>query len=237
MSLYPVWLDPDKNNIGFPHPNHALTEPDGLLAVGGDLSPERIVNAYLNGIFPWYSAGQPILWWSPNPRAVLFPEKLHISRSLKKFIRKQLFTTTLDQAFEQVIDRCSEAPRKAQEGTWITDEMKQAYIHLHKAGIAHSAECWSGDQLVGGLYGLALGKVFFGESMFSDQDNASKMAFVHLVDELQKSDYSLIDCQVTTDHLLSLGAEEIPRSRFLKLVEKHTQPFLDINNNNWLSTE
>ena len=240
MSLYPIWLDPDSSNIEFPHPDHALTDPDGLLAVGGDLSVPRIINAYLNGIFPWYSGNQPILWWSPNPRAVLFPEKLHVSKSLKKCIRQSNFTTTIDQSFEQVIDYCAQTPRKNQDGTWITDEMKQAYINLHKAGIAQSAACWSGDQLVGGLYGLALGKVFFGESMFSHQTNASKVAFVHLVDELIKSDYALIDCQVTNDHLLSLGAEEIPRNQFLKLVEIHTRPFLDalMNNDeksNWLA--
>ncbi|MDX2504879.1 MAG: leucyl/phenylalanyl-tRNA--protein transferase [Gammaproteobacteria bacterium] len=235
MSLYPVWLDPDDTHIEFPHPDHALTEPDGLLAVGGDLSPQRIVNAYLNGVFPWYSAGQPILWWSPNPRAVLFPEKLHVSRSLSKFIRKNVFTTTIDQAFEQVINFCAATSRKDQNGTWITDEMKQAYTLLHKIGLAHSTECWFGDQLVGGLYGIALGKVFFGESMFSHKTNASKVAFIHLLDELKKADYALIDCQVTTEHLLSLGAEEITRNQFLKLVKKHTLPFFDKNNNNnWL---
>jgi leucyl/phenylalanyl-tRNA---protein transferase len=227
MSLYPIWLDPDNTNIKFPHPENALTEPDGLLAVGGDLSAQRIIQAYLKGIFPWYSAGQPIMWWSPNPRAVLFPEKLHVSKSLKKFIRKKTFTTTIDQSFEQVINFCAQTPRKNQEGTWITDEMKQAYIHLHKIGIAHSTECWCGDQLVGGLYGLALGKVFFGESMFSHKTNASKVAFVHLVDELVKSDYALVDCQVTNKHLLSLGAEEIPRKNFLKLVKNNTLPYND----------
>jgi leucyl/phenylalanyl-tRNA--protein transferase len=227
MNPYPVWLDPDDSNYEFPDPDNALTEPDGLLAVGGDLSPQRIIIAYLNGIFPWYSHGQPILWWSPNPRAVLFPEKLHVSKSLKKIIRKNTFRTTMDQAFEQVIYLCAQTPRKDQDGTWITDDMQRAYLKLHKLGIAHSAECWLGDQLVGGLYGLALGKVFFGESMFSHHNNASKIAFVHLLDELKKSDYALIDCQVTTDHLISLGAEEIPRSQFLKLIKQYTQPFID----------
>ncbi|MCW8930799.1 MAG: leucyl/phenylalanyl-tRNA--protein transferase [Gammaproteobacteria bacterium] len=223
MNQYPIWLDPDDSNYIFPNPDNALTEPDGLLAVGGDLSPKRIISAYLNGIFPWYSHGQPILWWSPNPRAVLFPEKLHVSKSLKKAIRKNIFKTTMNQAFEQVIYSCAETPRKDQDGTWITDDMQQAYLHLHQLGIAQSAECWLGDKLVGGLYGLALGKVFFGESMFSHQTNASKIAFVHLLDELKKSDYALIDCQVTTDHLLSLGAEEIPRKQFLKLIKQYTQ--------------
>ena len=237
MNPYPIWLDPDPENIDFPHPDYALTEPDGLLAVGGDLSPARIINAYVHGIFPWYSNGQPVLWWSPNPRAVLFPEKLHVSRSLKKLIRQGKFTTTLDTAFEQVIHACALTPRTDQDGTWITTEMEQAYIQLHKIGIAHSAECWLDDQLVGGLYGLALGKVFFGESMFSHQSNASKVAFVHLLDELKKANYALIDCQVTTDHLLTLGAEEIPRNQFLKLVEQNTRPFFnqELENTDWLS--
>lgn len=229
MNPYPIWLDQDSNNIDFPNPRYALTDPDGLLAVGGDLSPQRIVNAYLNGIFPWYSEGQPILWWSPNPRAVLFPEKLHVSKSLKKTIRQSIYTTTIDKAFEQVIHFCATTPRVDQDGTWITNDIELAYINLHKAGIAHSVECWLQGELVGGLYGLALGKVFFGESMFSHQANASKVAFVHLLDELKKADYALIDCQVTTDHLLSLGAEEIPRELFLELIEKHTSSFLDNN--------
>ena len=232
MNPYPVWLDPDDTNYQFPHPDNALTEPDGLLAVGGDLSPHLIISAYLNGIFPWYSHDQPILWWSPNPRAVLFPEKLHVSKSLRKIIRKKTFRTSMNQAFEQVIYSCAQTPRKNQDGTWITDDMQQAYLRLHKLGIAHSAECWLGDKLVGGLYGLALGKVFFGESMFSHQSNASKIAFVHLLDELANADYALIDCQVTTDHLLSLGAEEIPRNQFLKLIEQHARPFLYNNNDN-----
>ena len=238
MNQQPVWLDNNPENIDFPHPDLALTEPDGLLAVGGDLSPQRIINAYMNGIFPWYSDGQPILWWSPNPRAVLFPDKLHVSRSLQKVIRKGVYRTTLDQAFEQVIEHCAQTPRKDQDGTWITDDMAQAYIRLHQLGFAHSAECWLEDKLVGGLYGIALGRVFFGESMFSHRSNASKVAFVHLLDELKKADYALIDCQVTTEHLLSLGAEEIPRNQFLNLVKVHTRPFLNNNNNvnnNWLA--
>lgn len=223
MISSPIWLNAD--NISFPPVEQALTEPDGLLAIGGDLSPQRIINAYMHGIFPWYSDDQTILWWSPEPRAVLFPEKLHISKSLQKFIRKNTYTITLDQAFEQVIGHCAQTPRIDQAGTWITDEMKQAYIHLHKLGIAHSVECWLGDQLVGGLYGLALGHVFFGESMFSQQNNASKVAFVHLVDKLIQADYQLIDCQVTNGHLLSLGAEEIPRNQFIELLKQHTQTF------------
>ena len=230
MNPSPIWLA--SNDINFPPVEQALTEPDGLLAMGGDLSPQRIIHAYCQGIFPWYSDGQPILWWSPNPRAVLFPDKLHISKSIKKFIRKQIFTTSLDQAFEQVIDRCAQIPRNDQAGTWITSEMKQAYIHLHKLGFAHSAECWHGDKLVGGLYGLALGQVFFGESMFSQQSNASKVAFIHLIDNLIHADYQLIDCQVSNEHLLSLGAQEIPRNEFIALLEKHTTTLKD--NKFWL---
>jgi len=230
MTQYPVWLETEDSNYSFPHPDNALTDPNGLLAIGGDLSPERIVIAYLNGIFPWYSPGEPILWWSPDPRAVLFPEKLHISKSLRKIIRKKVFTSTINQAFEQVIAACAQTPRKTQDGTWITDDMQQAYLNLHKIGIAHSAECWLDGQLVGGLYGIALGKVFFGESMFSHKSNASKVAFVHLLDELKKNNYALIDCQVTTEHLLSLGAEEIPRDQFLKLITQHTRSFIDNKN-------
>jgi leucyl/phenylalanyl-tRNA--protein transferase len=222
MSIYPVWLDPADSNYEFPYAENALTEPNGLLAIGGDLSPGRIVNAYLQGIFPWYSPDQPILWWSPDPRAVLFPEKFKCSSSLQKLIRKKQFTVTIDEDFESVIQYCAKTPRKDQNGTWITDEMQQAYIKLHQADIAHSVECWLDNQLVGGLYGLGLGNVFFGESMFSHKNNASKVAFAYLVDELQKSNYALIDCQVTSEHLLSLGAEEIPRKRFLELIRQHT---------------
>ncbi len=220
----PIWLEAD--NHQFPHPSKALSDPDGLLAIGGDLSPKRIIKAYQEGIFPWYNPEQPILWWSPNPRFVLFPEKLHISKSLKKLIKQQRFTTTIDQAFDQVIQACADTPRIDQDGTWITDDMQQAYLQLHQQGIAHSSECWLDGQLVGGLYGIALGKVFFGESMFAHQSNASKVAFVYLLDELKKSNYALIDCQVTTPHLLSLGAEEIPREHFLKLVTQYAQPNL-----------
>lgn len=222
MSIYPVWLDPTDSNYEFPSAENALTEPNGLLAIGGDLSPARIVNAYLQGIFPWYSPDQPILWWSPNPRAVLFPEKFKCSSSLQKLIRKKKFSTTIDKDFDSVIQHCAKTSRKDQNGTWITDEMHRAYIKLHQADIAHSVECWLDDQLVGGLYGLALGNVFFGESMFSHTSNASKVAFAHLVDELRKSNYALIDCQVTSGHLMSLGAEDISRKRFLELIRQHT---------------
>lgn len=226
MSIYPVWLDPEDTHYEFPYAENALTEPNGLLAIGGDLSPARIVSAYLQGIFPWYSEDQPILWWSPNPRAVLFPEKFKCSRSLNKLIRKNNFSVTFDKNFASVIEQCAKAPRNNQNGTWITDEMQQAYFSLYQAGIAHSVECWQDEQLVGGLYGLALGHVFFGESMFSYKNNASKLAFAHLIDELIKSHYALIDCQVTSEHLLSLGAEEIPRQNFLQLIEQHTAGFM-----------
>jgi leucyl/phenylalanyl-tRNA--protein transferase len=218
----PFWLDADDKGYAFPPVEHALREPDGLLAVGGDLAPERILSAYRQGIFPWFSPGQPILWWSPDPRAVLLPEKLKVSRSLRKTINKGSFRVTFDTAFEQVIRACAATPRRGQPGTWITEEMQQAYIHLHRMGHAHSAESWSGDELVGGLYGLRLGRVFYGESMFSRRTDASKVAFVHLVRKLQEEGVVLIDCQVTTDHLLSLGAEEIPRRRFVELLRQHT---------------
>lgn len=212
------WLDPNDRRHAFPAVERALREPNGLLAVGGDLAPERILNAYRHGIFPWFGPGQPILWWSPDPRAVLFPDKLKVARSLRKTINKGAFQVRFDTAFAQVIRACAETPRRGQNGTWITAEMQQAYLRLHKMGYAHSAESWHGDELVGGLYGLHLGRVFYGESMFSRQTDASKVAFVHLVRRLQEEGVVLIDCQVTTDHLLSLGAEEIPRRRFSELL-------------------
>ena len=169
----PFWLDPQSDPAQFPDPGYALEEPNGLLAVGGDLSPARLLNAYRQGIFPWYSNDQPILWWSPDPRAVLFPDKFRISRSLRKTLRKCPFRVTLDTAFAAVIDACSK-PRGDNDGTWITDEMKQAYVQLHRIGFAHSVECWEGDELVGGLYGVSMGKVFFGESMFARTSDASE---------------------------------------------------------------
>lgn len=218
----PFWLDPNDHSYTFPPVEYALREPDGLLAVGGDLAPARILNAYRHGIFPWFSPGQPILWWSPDPRAVLFPEKLKVSRSLRKTINHHTYRVTFDTAFAQVIRSCAETPRRGQDGTWISEEMQQAYIRLHELGYAHSAECWHGDELVGGLYGMRLGRIFFGESMFSRRSDASKVPFVHLVRKLQNDGVVLIDCQVTTEHLLSLGAEEIPRKRFIELLERYT---------------
>lgn len=213
----PYWLETSSDL--FPDVSLALTEPDGLLAVGGNLSPERLENAYRHGIFPWYSGDQPILWWSPNPRSVLFPEKLHISRSLRKSILKNRFRITLDQAFNDVIKACAEQPRSGQGGTWIMSEMEDAYIELHRLGIAHSAEAWLDDTLVGGLYGVAIGKVFFGESMFSRTTDASKIAFSFLVRQLEEWKFTLIDCQLKTRHLDSLGAVNIPRNEFINILD------------------
>ena len=204
--------------LSFP-PSH-LAIKEGLLAVGGDLSPERILLAYRNGIFPWYSKGEPILWWSPDPRLVLYPDELIISRSLRKVIKRNLFQITFDKAFDAVIQACADAKRSYGEGTWITDEMKAAYCELHRQGYAHSVEAWQDDKLVGGLYGIAIGRAFFGESMFSHVSNASKVAFVTLVENLKRLKFSLIDCQVRTDHLIRFGAREIKRKQFLEQIEK-----------------
>ena len=209
----PYWLNP-YDPTDFPDIALALREPDGLLAVGGDLSVERLLAAYQRGIFPWYSGDQPILWWSPDPRSVLFPDKLHISRSLRKTLRKSHFKITMDTAFAEVIDACGQ-PRAGDPGTWITDEMQQAYIRFHQAGHAHSVECWLNNKLAGGLYGVAIGKVFFGESMFSKTTDASKVAFVLLVQQLQRWQFGLIDCQIQSAHLDKFGAELIPRSEFI----------------------
>jgi len=205
------------HEIWFPSPEQALTEPNGLLAIGGDLSVERLKLAYANGIFPWYSDDQPILWWSPDPRCVLFPERIHISRSLRKKLRQGNYQITIDQAFSEVIRECA-APRAKQDGTWITSEIETAYIRLHQLGLAHSFECWQDGELVGGLYGIAMGRCFFGESMFSRATDASKITFVHLAGQLKAWDYAIIDCQVENPHLLSLGAESISRDRFLSML-------------------
>lgn len=213
-------LDPSNPGENFPPIEKALKEPDGLLAIGGCLAAERIINAYKQGIFPWYSHGEPILWWSPNPRLVLFPDRLKVSRSLRKIIRKETFNITYDQAFTQVMQYCA-APREEEAGTWITEEMVLAYTKLYQLGIAHSFEAWLDDQLVGGLYGIAIGQIFFGESMFHRKTDASKVAFFHLVNHLAKWGYQLIDCQVHTSHLLSLGAEEIDRTEFISILEQY----------------
>lgn len=200
----------------FPPPECA--EDNGLLAIDGDLSEQRLLTAYSMGIFPWYSEGDPILWWSPDPRLVIFPNEFRVSRSLRQMINKDIFRVTMDKAFEKVIINCANVHRKSDRSTWITDEMIDAYIRLHQAGYAHSVEAWSGRELAGGLYGVSLGSVFFGESMFTKKSNASKVAFSKLVDQLVKWKFSVIDCQITTQHLLTLGAREIPRSEFLELV-------------------
>jgi leucyl/phenylalanyl-tRNA--protein transferase len=200
-------------DIVFPDP--ALAEPDGLLAIGGDLSPERLLTAYAEGIFPWYDERSPILWWSPDPRLVLEPSRLHVSRSLARTIRRGAYRVSADAAFEQVIRRCADHPRPGQSGTWITSEMIEAYLRLHRLGFAHSFEAWAGSSLAGGLYGVSLGGAFFGESMFADRPDASKVAFARCVEWLAAHGVALVDCQVRTEHLVSLGAREIPRAEFL----------------------
>lgn len=201
-------------------PDVEYAGPEGLLAVGGDLNSERLLAAYRNGIFPWYSEDQPILWWSPDPRAVLLPGDLKISRSLRKTVRKNIFRMTLDQQFSKVIQACANTPRGDTEiGTWITPEMMDAYIKLHEIGYAHSVEVWHGDELVGGLYGVSIGKAFFGESMFSRMTDASKVGFCFLVRQLEKWGYDFIDCQVESAHLASLGARSIPREQFVAMLE------------------
>lgn len=208
----PLYLLTDE--LVFPPPHLAMA--DGLLAVGGDLSTERLLLAYRTGIFPWYSDDSPLLWWSPDPRLVLYPNELHVSKSLRKILRKRPFTVTLDTAFQEVITACAHIDRPDQDGTWILDDMIAAYCRLHEAGYAHSVEVWQADVLVGGLYGISLGRSFFGESMFSLRSNASKVALWHLVQHLTRWQFDLIDCQITTPHLLSLGAREIPRAQFLR---------------------
>jgi leucyl/phenylalanyl-tRNA--protein transferase len=211
----PFWISPADPSHAFPDVNLALRDPDGLLAVGGDLSSERILAAYRHGIFPWYSDEQPILWWSPDPRTILLPTSLKVSRSLRKTLNRQRFRVTLDTAFQEVITACAE-PRARSFGTWITRDMADAYCKLHTQGFAHSVECWREERLTGGLYGVAIDRVFFGESMFSRESNASKVAFCHLVRQLAAWGFGLIDCQVYSSHLASLGAMEIPRSRFVQ---------------------
>jgi leucyl/phenylalanyl-tRNA--protein transferase len=214
------WLSRHDPPDAFPDPTLALREPDGLLAAGGDLAPERLLAAYERGIFPWYEEGQPVLWWSPDPRAVLFPGSVHVSRSLRRSLRRAGFTVTWNRVFRRVMAACAE-PRDGQAGTWITAAMEQAFAQLHERGWAHSIEIWQGDELAGGLYGLAIGEVFFGESMFSRRTDASKIAMVALDAELQRRGFALIDCQVVSPHLLSMGAVTIPRREFLALLSRH----------------
>ena len=217
----PLWINHCDEKLGcrFPDAALALAEPDGLLAIGGNLEPESLINAYRKGIFPWYSEGQPILWWSPEQRAVLLPGELKLSRSLRKTIRKQPYAITLDTAFGDVIRACAERRRDG-AGTWITADMIQAYECLHERGIAHSVEAWRDGQLVGGLYGVALGRVFFGESMFHRASNASKIVLVTLVRQLQRWGFELMDCQIMSRHLAVHGAREMPRDVFLEKVHK-----------------
>ncbi|HOB61378.1 MAG TPA: leucyl/phenylalanyl-tRNA--protein transferase [Candidatus Competibacteraceae bacterium] len=214
------WLDPRDDNQPFPSPDRALTDPDGLLAAGGSLSPRRLLRAYRLGIFPWYSTGQPILWWSPDPRLVLFPECVNVSRSLRKTLRKGAFAITADTVFEQIITACA-GPRDGDPGTWITPEMHRAYCRLHRLGHAHSVEVWRQGKLVGGLYGVAVGRVFFGESMFHWVSDASKVALVALAQQLRRWEFAVIDCQVRTEHLASLGAVDIARPTFLQLLDRY----------------
>ncbi len=203
----------------FPPVHAALTEPNGLLAAGGDLTPARLLAAYRLGIFPWYSAGEPILWWSPDPRMVLFPTEIKLSRSLLKTLRNAHYEVRLDTAFEAVVHACASTPREGQSGTWIIPEMQAAYAELHRAGHAHSVETWIDDRLVGGLYGIAIGQAFYGESMFAHARDASKIALAHLCAHLEGRGFGIIDCQMETAHLASLGARPIPRRDFLARLE------------------
>jgi len=211
-------LNPNSSDIRFPPVD--LASPEGLLAIGGDLCAERLLEAYRCGIFPWYNEGQPILWWSPDPRALLFPHRLKISRSLRKTLRGERFRVTLDQRFPEVIAACA-GPRRGNPGggTWITPEMLDAYVRLHAQGHAHSVEVWQGEQVVGGLYGVALGGAFFGESMFSEVSDASKVALVYLIRQLADWGYRFVDCQLPTPHLESLGAESVRRQQYLALLD------------------
>jgi len=213
-----TWLDPKR--LDFPPLEKAFAEPNGLLAAGGDLSPERLIAAYRHGCFPWYEEGQPLLWWSPDPRCVLFVGAMHISRSLAKVLRQPRFSVTFDQDFAAVIRACAE-PRHEGGGTWITADMQAAYIDLHQRGIAHSVEVWADGKLQGGLYGLAMGRLFFAESMFSRQNNASKVALAHLMARLRDWGFILLDCQVPNPHLFSLGARTIPRREFADLLARY----------------
>ena len=217
----PVFQLTDK--VTFPDPR--LADESGILAIGGDLNPERLLLAYRMGIFPWFNDDDPLLWWSPDPRMVLFPDHLKISKSMKQVMRSNAFTVTIDTNFRSVITNCQQQPRPGQDGTWITSDILEAYIKLHEMGHAHSIEVWQNNELVGGLYGVALGTCFTGESMFSKASNASKAGFIYLVELLRKKNYKMIDCQLYTKHLASLGAFEIDRSQFLnKLIQCLDQP-------------
>ncbi len=211
------WLD---STDDFPPLERALRDPNGLLCAGGDLSPQRILTAYRRGIFPWFSPGDPILWWSPDPRMILVPDELRIARALRKALRRDDYRIRLDNDFAAVIRACAAVPRKGQQGTWISGEMQAAYRHLHELGYAHSVETWVDDRLAGGLYGVAIGAMFYGESMFAHVTDASKIALVHLVGYLKENGFGLIDCQMATPHLASLGAREISRRAFVASVRR-----------------
>jgi leucyl/phenylalanyl-tRNA---protein transferase len=206
----------------FPPLDAALADPNGLLAAGGDLSPARLLAAYSKGIFPWYAPGEPILWWSPEPRMVLFPHEIKVSRSLRKALRRPDYEVRLDTGFASVIAACAAARRRGQRGTWITADMQAAYRRLHELGYAHSVETWVGGRLAGGLYGIAIGRAFFGESMFAHATDASKIALVHLGEQLRRLGFGIIDCQMETAHLASLGARPIPRTEFRALLDQLT---------------
>ena len=203
----------------FPPLEQALQEPNGLLAASRDIMPERLLAAYRQGIFPWYSAGDPVLWWSPDPRMVLFPDEFKISHSLRKTLKRGQYEVRTDSAFEQVMRACA-LPRKAQSGTWIQEEIIDAYVNLHKAGLAHSVEIWMNNEMVGGLYGVSLGRMFYGESMFSHKTDASKIALAHLVAQLKHWNFGMLDCQMNTAHLASMGAREIPRKEFVTRLQE-----------------
>lgn len=213
------WLDPRKPDEPFPDPSEALSEPDGLLAIGGDLSPDRLLRAYRSGIFPWYNPDEPILWWSPDPRTVLDPRRMHRSRSLRRAIRRADYAITADERFDEVIRGCAQ-PRPGQHGTWLGPDLIQAFCRLHALGHVHSLEVWRHGELIGGVYGVAVGRAFFGESMFSRRSNASKIALHYLCLQLARWDFELLDCQVRSEHLCSLGAQEIPREQFLQTLAR-----------------
>ena len=213
------WL---RGDAPFPPVTKALASPNGLLCAGGVLTPKRVLDAYTQGIFPWFSEGDPVLWWSPDPRMVLFPEELKVSRSLRKTLAHDVYEVRVDTAFRTVMEECA-APRDGQGGTWIVPEMVETYTRLHEMGFAHSVESWQGGELMGGLYGMAIGKVFFGESMFARAADASKVALARLVERLRANDFRVIDCQQATRHLASLGAREIPRAAFAQLLQESIQ--------------
>ena len=228
------WISADDPPDSFPDIEHAFDVPDGLLAAGGDLSTARLLYAYSHGIFPWYSDGQPILWWSPNPRCVIYPDRLHVSRRLKRSLRNSEVEVSFNQAFDAVVDACAE-DRPGQEGTWITAEMRDAYLRLYEGSWAHSTEIWHGERLVGGLYGLAIGKVFFGESMFSRSSDASKIALIHLMARLKKGGFVLLDSQFSNTHLEQFGVMEIPREMFRQKLETAlaTKASMPVDSDDW----